>query len=163
MMSPIIPVEHLSPVLRYTPISHPPLPPRPLVYRARKRARTPPRRLSPAPASRPNCTTSAQYYPPLNYSPPTAKIAPRPPQAPPRPRKSGSPHRYIFSADDSLDVSRPRVVVDEVCRDATWPIIFAPLFLSRLDTVIENPGLSGRAMLRTKPEKDPPPFALGHD
>lgn len=58
------PVEHLSPVLRYTLISTPP---------ARKCMKTSTH--SPSSASRPNCTTSA-YYPSLNYSPLTAKIAP---------------------------------------------------------------------------------------
>lgn len=90
------PVEHLSPVFRYVLVLPPPFS---SVPRAResvwKRARTLRHR------RRPNCTTSA-YYPSLNYSPLTAKIAPCLPQTLSSSTPQDSPgflHRYIFSVN----------------------------------------------------------------
>lgn len=99
MMSPIIPWNTWAPrsPLRGGPA---PFPVRLRASRAResvwKRARTLRHR------RRPNCTTSA-YYPPLNYSPLTTKIAPHLPQNPLSsfaPQDSlGFLHRYIFSVN----------------------------------------------------------------
>lgn len=73
-----------------------------------------------ASASRPNCTTSA-YYPPLNYSPLTAKITPRLrplPSSPPQ-HSLGFLHRYIFSVNARLIVSTASrvywIVINKVC------------------------------------------------
>jgi len=112
------PVEHLSPVLRYVLV-----PPSPFssASRAResvwKRARTLRHR------RRPNCTTSA-YYPSLNYSPLTTKIAPRLPQtlssSTPQDPSLSFLHRYIFSVNAAwLIVSTASrvywIVINKIC------------------------------------------------